>query len=147
SAQSACLTGSNVTLYNKCANAMADNMRITLVENSELANFLDSENITQVTGDQNKILLVQKGSGLPGAVINYNIEGIGKGRTAWVSNMTAINGDYSNLIKAIVMWAAGSEYSPVKANLNQPVTAFMYKSLGNDMQQNAKIILEIDYIY
>jgi len=147
SAQSAGLTGSNITLYNKCANAMADNMRVTLVENSELANFLDSENITQVTGDQKKILLVQKESGLPGAVINYNIEGIGRGRTAWISNMTAINGEYSNLVKAIVMWAAGSEYTPVKANLNQPVTAFMYKSLGNDMQQNAKIILEIDYIY
>ncbi|MFH1237152.1 MAG: hypothetical protein V1648_01975 [Candidatus Aenigmatarchaeota archaeon] len=147
SAQSAGLTGSNITLSSNCANAMADNMRVTLVENSELANFLDSENITQKDGNQNKILLVQKGSGLPGAVINYNIESVGKGRTAWLSNMTTINEDYKNLVKALVMWAAGSEYSPVKANLKQPVTAFMYKSLGNDMQQNAKIILEIDYIY
>jgi hypothetical protein len=35
----------------------------------------------------------------------------------------------------------------VKADLKNPVSAFFYKSLGNDMQQNAKIILELDYLY
>jgi hypothetical protein len=146
SAQSSGLLSSNITLYSRCEDARVDNLRITFTEKSEFPNFLNSENITQASDNPNKILLVQKGTNLPACVINYNVENIGKGRTAWISNATASE-EYKNLLKAVLVWAAGSEYSPVKADLKSPVSAFFYKSLGNEMQQNAKIMLEIDYLY
>jgi hypothetical protein len=148
SAQAANLLPSNITLYNKCGDAYVDNARVTYSE-TEFGNFLNQENTTQLNNDPNKILLVQKvqkGTGLPACVINYNIEGIGRGRTAWVSNAPAAD-DYGTLVKALVAWAAGNEYRVIKADIKNPVSSYIYKSLGNEMMQNAKITLELGYLY
>jgi len=146
-AQAAGLDLSNISLSNRCGKAYIDNMRVTEPERKEFASFLVNENVTQLNGNQNKMLLVQKASGLPACVINYNIEGIGSGRTAWLSNATSLSDDYATLVKALVAWAAGSEHRLVKAEIKKPASSYIYKSLGNEMQENMKIILELGYLY
>ncbi len=147
SAQAAGLDQSNMSLSNRCGKAYVDNVRVTEPERREFASFLVNENVTQISGNQNKMLLVQKASGLPACVINYNIEGIGSGRTAWLSNATQLSDDYATLVKALVAWAAGSEHRLAKAEIKKPASSYIYKSLGNEMQENVKIILELGYLY
>jgi hypothetical protein len=146
SAQATGLLPSGISLYNKCGDVYVDNVRATYGR-KEFANFLSNENTVQINGDQNKILLIQKGTGLPACIINYNIEGVGQGRTAWVSAAPSAGDDYRMLVKSLVSWAAGDEYRVVKAGMKNPVSSYIYKSLGNDMMQNAKITVELGYLY
>lgn len=141
------LLPSNISISNKCGEAYVDNMRATEPELKELGNFLDNENTTQISSNQNKILLVQKGTALPACVINYNIEGIGKGRTVWLSNASAVSDDHKILVKALIAWAAGDEYKIVGADIKRPVAAYIYRSGGSEMPQTMKIILELGYLY
>jgi hypothetical protein len=139
------LTQSNITLFSRCGDAYVDNVRVTY-DRREFASFLSNENTTQVDNDQGRILLVQKGTSLPACIIDYNIEGAGNGRTAWLSAGQA-NEDYKTLVKALVSWAAGDEYWTIKANIRNPVSSYIHKPLGGEMMQNAKVIVELGYLY
>jgi hypothetical protein len=139
------LASSNATLINKCGDAYVDNLRLTY-DDAELPNFLAGENITQAVPDPGKVLVLQKDSRLPACVINYNVQGINNGRTAWISSSSA-TGEYKSLVKSIVSWAAGDDYRTVKADIKKPVSSYIYKSVGNEMMQNAKITVELGYLY
>ena len=149
--QAAGLLYSNITLRNNCSEALVDNVRITQTHPKEFENFLSAENTTQLTGNPNKILLLQKGTNLPACVINYNIytsqERIGNGRTAWLSEAASVSDDYRTLVKALLAWAAGDEYQVIKADIKKPVSAYAYKPLNRDMMQNMKIVIELGYLY
>ncbi len=139
------LAPSNVSLYSRCGDAYADNVRVTY-KSMEFRNLLSGENTTQRNNDTSRMPIVQKGTGLPASVINYNIEGLGDGRTAWITD-APVTDEYRTLVKSLVVWAAGDEYRVVRADIRNPVSAYIYKPLGSDMLQNAKITLELSYLY
>jgi hypothetical protein len=142
------LAASNISAFSRCREAYLDNIIVTQEENKMLDNFLGGENITQAGDNQNKIVLAQTGTSLPACIINYNIEGIGKGRTVWLSNSSSYaSDDYKTLAKALLVWVSGDEYEAIKADIKSPVSYFMYKARNSDMLQNAKIILELGYLY
>jgi hypothetical protein len=142
------LLDSNISVFSRCREAYLDNIIVTQEEGKMLDNFLANENITQLNDNQNKILLVQTGTGLPACIINYNVEGIGRGRTVWLSNSSGYaSDDYKTLVKALMVWAAGNEYKAIKADIKKPVSYHIYKAMSSDMMQNAKIILELGYLY
>jgi len=149
--QAAGLLYYNIILINKCGEVLVDNVRVTQTGPKEFENFLSAENTTQLTGNPNKILLLQKGTNLPACVINYNIytseERIGNGRTAWLSEAASVSDDYRTLVKALLAWAAGDEYQVIKADIKKPVSVYLYKPLNRDMLQNMKIVIGLGYLY
>jgi len=148
SAQIAGVISSNISFYSLCGEAYIDNLRITFEDDKIFENFLENENTTQVYDDKNKILLEQIGTRTSACIINYNIEGVGKGRTVWLSNSTQYTSDeYKTLVKALLVWVAGDEYRVKMADIKKPVSTFIYKTLNEDMLQNVKIILELGYVY
>ncbi len=141
---------SNITMFNLGGEAYVDNMRIAHEEEKVFENFLEPyENTTQVNNDGDKILLKQLGNnGLPACIINYNVEGIGRGKTAWLSNNTDSSSEnYKTLVKSILAWAAGDEYWVIKSGVRGPISSHIYKPFNRDMFQNVKIILELGYLY
>lgn len=140
---------SNITLHSIGGEAYVDNLRVTHEEERLFDNFLEpGEDTVQVYGDDKRVLLEQRGDGLPGCIINYNIEGVGKGRTAWLSHSTdhASEG-YGTLVKALLVWAAGDEHRVVPGEIRSPVSSFTYDPLNKDMFQNMKVSLELGYLY
>jgi hypothetical protein len=139
---------SNITMFNLGGEAYVDNLRFTHEKGYEFENFLEpSENTTQLNNDGNKILIKQTGSNLPACIINYNVEGIGKGRTVWISNNSDYDSGYRTLVKSLISWAAGDEYRVIRADIKSPVSTHIYKPFNRDMFQNVKIVLELSYIY
>ena len=138
---------SNISFFNLCGEAYVDNVRVTHEESYRFGNFLDNENTTQSRGDVNKILLEQEWTDSPACIINYNVEGIGKGRTVWLSENPSYDSGYKTLVKSLVSWAAGNKYRVIKANIKRPVSSRIYKPLNKDMFQNMKISLELGYLY
>lgn len=106
------------------------------------------ENVTHVTENEDKILLRQKVSGVASSVINYNVEGIGNGRTAWVSESTDPDSEeHRAFVKSLIAWAAGDEHRIVKSDIRRPVSSYIYKALNRDMFQLVKVSLELSYLY
>jgi hypothetical protein len=148
SAMSAGVSPSNISLSARCGDAYVDNIRVTEGENKDMDNFLQNENITQISNNANKVLLVQKGTNLPASIINYNVEGIGRGRTAWISgNANYASEDYRTLVRSLVTWASGSEHKIIKADIKNGVSSYIYRPMSRDMFENAKIVLELGYLY
>jgi hypothetical protein len=139
---------SNISIFNRCGEAYADNVRITHEKDHEFSNFLgQSENITQIKGEMEKILLEQE-TGAPASIINHDIEGIGNGRTVWLSdNDDYSSEEYATLAKSLICWAAGSKYTVIEGSMKRPVSSYIYKPLNKDMFQGVKIVLELGYLY
>lgn len=143
------ISPTNISVSNKFGDVYVDNVKTTYLEENVFRNFLEpQENISkQVTNNRNKILIEQRVTGLPACIINQNIEGIGKGRTVWLSNNSNYDPDYKNLVKSLIAWAAGDEYRVIKSDMKIPVSSHIYKTLKKDMLQNVKVILELGYLY
>jgi hypothetical protein len=143
------ISPTNISVSNKFGDVYVDNVKTTYLEENVFRNFLEpQENISkQVTNNRNKILIEQRVTGLPACIINHNIEGIGKGRTVWLSNNSNYDSDYKNLVKSLIAWAAGDEYRVIKSDMKIPVSSHIYKTMKKDMLQNVKVILELGYLY
>ncbi|MCK5022893.1 MAG: hypothetical protein KAS04_01835 [Candidatus Aenigmarchaeota archaeon] len=144
-------TGANITISGNSVSTghvMIDNFRVTHRDSPTFENFLESyENTTQLNDDNNRILLSQLGTNVPACVINYNVEGIGKGRTAWISNSSQNYEKYNTVVKSLILWAAGNRYNIVKADIKNPSNSYIHKVYNKDMFQNVKILLQLGYLY
>lgn len=138
----------SIGMFHKCGEAYVDNVRITFKKDYELQNFLGpNENVAQIDGDEDKILLKQIGSSLPASIVNYNIQE-GKGRTVWLSGGGGTTTEEQKiLIKSLIVWAAGSSYEIVKSNIKRPVVLSFYKTFNKDMLQEVRIVLSLGYLY
>ncbi len=88
------------------------------------------------------------GRGIPVSAINYYIIN-GKGRAAWLSNSSVheLKSDTKQLIKSLIIWAAGEEYRILeRGDKTSPVTLYFYKFLSRDMFQPIEISLTLGYM-
>ena len=71
-----------------------------------------------------------------------------KGRAAWLASGSGFTQEINSTLRALVAWAAGSEYEVIRSNLeNLPVKASLYKVYDQDMFQPVEIELAIGYLY
>lgn len=122
----------------------------TYEEPHSFSNFLGSEKIWQRDDDARRMPLVQDSTGRPACIINYGVSG-GYGRTAWISDMGALNtlgGDEEVLLKSLLMWAAGNDYVVVPSDMARSIMKLSFlKVLNTDMYQPVEIVMEMGYLY
>jgi hypothetical protein len=106
------------------------------------------ENVTQKYGDGRKVVLEQD-SGVKACIVNYGVGG--EGRTVWLSGVDdpqySDSDEYKLLIKSLIVWAAGDKYDVTEAEIEKPVSTYMFKLLNKDMFQAIKIVLNLGYSY
>ena len=92
-------------------------------------------------------VLYSDGRSVPLSTINPNVID-GNGRVAWLSNTTALDlkSDIKQLIKSLIIWAAGDEYWLVPGREKvSPSTFYFFKPLNQDMFQPIELILTLGY--
>ncbi len=109
----------------------------------------DPEKLTVNDNVIGRIILEQKNTETPAAIVNDRIVN-GAGRTAWISAPPGdeYTDDYSVMVRAFVVWAAGGTYSIITNHIpTNPAVFSMYKTINNDMFQIIEIVLTMGYLY
>lgn len=129
--------------------ARFDNVRVTFSEKHNFGQLLSSgENVWPAGDKMEKIILLYRGAEpLPACIVNSNIVD-DKGRTAWLAPGSVSSQEISNILRTLVVWAAGDENEVVKNDVkNVPVVVSLYKVYDQDMYQPVEVVLTMGNLY
>jgi len=127
--------------------AKFDSVRVTFSDNHIFSNLLQNEKVQPGAMQNSRTILLQEGTGVPACIVNSRIVD-DKGRAAWLASGSGFTQEINSTLRALVAWAAGSEYEVIRSNLeNLPVKASLYKVYDQDMFQPVEIELAIGYLY
>ncbi|MCX6814217.1 MAG: hypothetical protein NTY20_00985 [Candidatus Aenigmarchaeota archaeon] len=125
-----------------------DNVRVSFTEKHNFSQILQNEKVQPQDNNLQKSMLIQRSTQLPACVVNSNIVD-DRGRTAWLAYADpAANQDISNMLRTLVVWAAGDENVIIKNEVrNVPVVTSLYKIYDQDMYQPVEIVLTMGNLY
>jgi hypothetical protein len=85
-----------------------------------------------------------EGRSIPLVIVDWGVGG--KGRTAWMSNATLTDTRNADLLKSVIIWAAGEKEYVVKDDtMSESAKSAMRKIYNSDMFEPVKIELTLGY--
>lgn len=97
-------------------------------DNYNFGDLIDDANTNKINADEKTI--VKSTNNFSAVKANYQITDYGRGRTIWMAGYEKKYSDYNQLIKALVLWAAGQEedFGGITTDKGAGSTLFVYSN-------------------
>ncbi len=115
---------------------------------SSIHEFESFSPVNSIDADVKNIILVQKSTGYPGAIVRERIVS-GKGRAAWLTVSIQPSEDIQHLVRSLILYLSANEFRAAGNDVLRPVKATILRDLrkSGSMLEPVEISLYLSYTF